>query len=119
MLSIVCSTMPPRVGFGLRPRGRPALSSPRSGWLDPEPPAQVGDARHLEPRLRAKRRLLVAARQPQPPHAEPREGVLDLVERAQRGEDALALPRLAAGPCRREHRRRRRHLDVEVETVMA
>ena len=45
--------------------------------------------------LRAECRLLVAARQP-PPHAEPREGVLDLVERAYLREDALALAPLAA-----------------------
>ena len=40
----------------------------------------------------AERRLLVAAREPSP-HPEPGEAVLDLVERAQRREDALAPPR--------------------------
>lgn len=78
----------------VRPAGEPLCR------LHPEPPAEVGHARHLEPGLCSQRRLLIAARQ-SPPHPKPGKGVLDLVERAERREDARPLAPPAAGLGRR------------------
>src|SRR5450756_1864212 len=83
------SSMPPTAGSSWSRATSADRRQSASGRLDPEPSAEVGDALHFHPGPRANGGLLVAARQPTP-HAEPREGVLDLVERREREpEDAV------------------------------